>query len=165
MGGCGIDVFINQKKIVMEIRLTVKRDAVLDEVQRTTLYTGGKMTGDAGALERIGTVDDDRTELLRFFDECRAEVAQAFIRLLSDERMEGETYVLYLNVSVAFDKALLPGMELGLFSYFVQRIASKWYVYANKGEAGDYAAMGKSLLNEIKEKAFYKKQPQRPRYD
>ena len=149
----------------MEIRLTVNREAVLDEVQRTTLYTGGKMTGDEGALARIGTVDDDRGELLRFWDECRAEVAQAFIRLLADERMEGEAYVLDLNVSVAFDRALLPGMELGLFSYFVQSIAAKWYVYANKGEAGDFAAMGKRQLDEIKEKAFYKKQPQRPRYD
>ena len=80
-------------------------------------------------------------------------------------RSDGDTYELVLNVSVSFDMALLPGMELGLFSYFVQNIASKWYVYSNKKEAGGYASVASSILDEIKEKAFFKKKPTRPTYD
>ena len=47
------------------------------EVAQTTSYTGAKMDDDANAYERITTVDEDKSELQRFWDESRAEVAQA----------------------------------------------------------------------------------------
>lgn len=135
------------------------------EVAQTTSYAGAKMDNDANAYERISTVDEDQSALQRFWDEGRAEVAQTFIRLLSSEGMEGDTYSLVLNVSASFDSALLPSMQLGLFSYFVQTIAAKWYVWSNKPDAGEYASVGKELLDEVKQKAFYKKKPVRPTYN
>ena len=149
----------------MEVRLTISQSAVYEEVAQTTSYTGAKMAGDGGALERISTVDEDQPELKRFWDESRAEVAQTFIRLLGSEYMDGDEYNLVLNVSASFDAALLPGMELGLFSYFVQSITAKWYVYVNKPEAGEFADRGGAILEDVKEKAFFKKKPVRPTYD
>lgn len=149
----------------MEITLKVDQQEVLQEVARTTSYTGAKMDDDANAYERITTVDEDQSELQRFWDESRAEVAQTFIRMLVSESMDADTYSLKLNVSASFDEALLPSMQLGLFSYFVQSIAAKWYVFTNKKEAGEYANVGKGLLDEVREKAFYKKKPTRPTYD
>ncbi len=149
----------------MEITLTVNQQAVLKEVAQTTSYTGAKMDDDANAYERISTVDEDKGELQRFWDESRAEVAQTFIRMLVSEGMQGGEYNLTLNVSVSFDTALLPSMQLGLFSYFVQSIAAKWYAYTNKKESGEAANVGKGILDEVREKAFYKKKPVRPTYD
>lgn len=149
----------------MNITLSISRQEVMKEVAQTTGYTGMKMEGDENAMNRIPTVDEDYPELKRFWDESRAEVAQTMIRLLDWEGMEEETYCLSLNVSVAFDESLLPGMQLGLFSYFVQNIAAKWYVFTNKGEAANFAAVAKMLLEEIKEKAFFKKKPVRPTYN
>lgn len=160
-------VRIDIKYKYMEITLSLSQKAVLNEVAQTTGYTGNKMTSDPEAYERISTVDEDETELKRFWNESRAELAKEFIRILCSEGMaaDGDTYEIKLNVSVSFDTALLPSMQLGLFSYFVQRITSKWYVFTNKGEAADYATIGTAILNEIKEKAFYKKKPSRPTYD
>ncbi|MBR1726777.1 MAG: hypothetical protein IJ724_09060 [Muribaculaceae bacterium] len=149
----------------MEITLTIKQSEVFSEVAQTTSYTGAKMDDDANAYERISTVDEDQPELNRFWDESRAEVAQTFIRMLSSEGMDGDNYNLVLNVSVSFDTALLPGMQLGLFSYFVQSITAKWYVFTNKKEAGDFADRGSAILEEVKEKAFFKKKPVRPTYN
>lgn len=149
----------------MEITLQINKPAVLREVAQTTAYTGAKMDDDAKALERIGVVDEDNAELQRFWDESRAEVSQAFIRMLASEGMSGDNYELKLNVSVSFDNSLLPSMELGLFSYFVQSITAKWYVFTNKKESGAFADRGSALLQEVKEKAFYKKMPTRPTYD
>lgn len=149
----------------MEITLTVNQQDVLKEVAQTTSYTGAKMDDDANAYERISTVDEDQSELQRFWDESRAEVAQTFIRMLASEGMESGEYKLKLNVSASFDTALLPSMQLGLFSYFVQSIAAKWYVFTNKKEAGEAANVGKGILDEVREKAFYKKKPVRPTYD
>lgn len=151
----------------MEIKLSLRQSDVFEEVSQTTSYAGAKMDDDPKAFDRIRTTESNHAELKRFWDESRAEVAQTFIRLLKSEGMssDGDTYELVLNVSVSFDMALLPGMELGLFSYFVQNIASKWYVYSNKKEAGGYASVASSILDEIKEKAFFKKKPTRPTYD
>lgn len=149
----------------MEITLTISKPDVLKEVAQTTSYTGAKKVGDDGALDRIATVDEDQPELQRFWDESRAEVAQTFIRLLANEGMSGDNYQLKLNVSVSFDMSLLPSMQLGLFSYFVQNITSKWYVFTNKEEAGAFADRGSALLQEVKEKAFFKKMPTRPTYN
>lgn len=149
----------------MEITLTINKSDVLKEVAQTTSYTGSKKVGDDGALDRIATVDEDQVELQRFWDESRAEVAQSFIRLLASEGMNGDDYEVKLNVSVSFDMSLLPSMQLGLFSYFVQNITGKWYVFTNKDEAGAFADRGSALLQEVKEKAFYKKMPTRPTYN
>lgn len=149
----------------MDITISISQSEVFKEVAQTTSYTGAKMDDDANAYERITTVDDDQSELKRFWDESRAEVAQIFIRMLTSEGMDGDVYNLILNVSCAFDNALLPGMQLGLFSYFVQSITAKWYVFTNKKEAGSFADRGATILNEIKEKAFFKKKPTRPTYD
>lgn len=149
----------------MEITLTIKQSDVFNEVAQTTSYTGAKMDGDENAFKRISTVDEDQPELQRFWNESRAEVAQAFISLLSSEGMSGDNYSLVLNVSGLFDTALLPSMQLGLFSFFVQNITAKWYVFTNKNEAGDFANRGSALLDEVREKAFFKKKPTRPSYD
>lgn len=137
----------------------------MEEVATTTNYTGAKMEDDERAYDRISVVDEDNSELQRFWNESRAEVAKAFIRLLASEEMNGENYELKLYVSVSFDESLLPSMELGLFSYFVQSITAKWYVYTNKKEAEAFDERGSRLLQEVKEKAYYKKMPTRPTYD
>ena len=78
----------------MEITLSISQTEVFQEVARTTSYTATKMNDDAKAYERITTVDEDRSELQRFWDESRAEVAQTFIRMLSSEGMDGDTFRL-----------------------------------------------------------------------
>jgi len=74
-------------------------------------------------------------------------------------------YELRLDVSKSFDEALLPSMRLSLRSFFVHNIVAKWYIYTNKGEAGDYADKATTLLDDIHRKAVYKKKPTRPTYD
>lgn len=145
----------------------------MKEVAVTTAYTGGKMDGDDNALNRISTVDEDESHLERFWEECRADLCQELIGLVTYEGMVRDTgesastdhYELRLDVSRSFDEALLPSMKLSLFSYFVHGIAAKWYIYTNKDEAGGYADKAATLLDDIHRKAVYKKRPKRPTYD
>lgn len=162
----------------MEITLTISKEDVMKEVANTTAYTGAKMDTDATALDRISTIDEDESQLDRFWEECRADLCQELIGLVTFEGMTlqsiqqqeatvlpKEVYQVKLDVSRAFDSALLPSMKLSLFSYFVHGIAAKWYIYTNKGEAGDYADKASTLLDDIHRKALYKKKPTRPTYD
>ena len=79
--------------------------------------------------------------------------------------LQRQHYELRLDVSKSFDMALLPSMKLSLRSFFVHNIVAKWYIYTNKGEAGDYADKATTLLDDIHRKAVYKKKPTRPTYD
>lgn len=159
----------------MNITLTINRKGVLDKVAETTEYTGSKMGGDAEVYDRIRTVDENENELLRFFGECRAEVAQELKRLLiwegmaddssdplPDQQPDPNEYKLELQVSSAFSNALMPGMILGLFDYFVLSIVGKWYIYTNKSEASAYIDRGKLMLDGVRQKAYYKGAPIRP---
>lgn len=151
----------------MERTLTISKRDVMDEVKQRTSYSGIKM-GDQNALDRIGTIDEDEIELDRFWEECRSDVAQAFIRLLKSEGMnsnDADKYNVSLNVSESFDDALLPSMELGLFNFFVQSIVTRWFMFTNKQEVESNAKIGMSILDDVRQKAFYKKLPSRPVYN
>lgn len=138
----------------------------MQEVAVTTAYTGGKMIdNDEHAPERISTVDEDESHLERFWEESRADISQELIGLVTFEGMTGTDYTLRLDVSKSFEEALLPSMRLALRSFFVHNIVAKWYIYTNKGEAGDYADKATTLLDDIHRKAVYKKKPTRPTYD
>lgn len=138
----------------------------MQEVAVTTAYTGGKMDNDEKALQRISTVDEDEKHLERLWEESRTDICQELIGLVAFEGMaSGDEYELCLEVSKSFEDALLPSMELSLRSFFVHNIVAKWYVYTNKGEAGDYADKAATLLEDIHRKAVYKKKPTRPTYE
>lgn len=140
--------------------MSISLSAVLEEVAQTTGYTGSKMDADANAYERIATVDEDHSELMRFWNESRSEVAKAFIRMLVSEGMsDSDTYRLSLRVPSSFDTSLLPSMRVGLFSYFVQSITARWFGYTNKGESDINVARSLTLLDELRRKAFYKRVP------
>lgn len=154
----------------MEITLSISKEDVMQEIAVTTAYTGGKMDNDEKALHRISTVDEDENHLERFWEESRADLCQELIGLVTYEGMMNdnitpEQYELRLDVSKSFDEALLPSMRLSLRSFFVHNIVAKWYIYTNKGEAGDYADKATTLLDDIHRKAVYKKKPRRPTYD
>lgn len=147
------------------ITLSINKEDVMHDIAVTTSYTGAKMDNDEKALHRISTVDEDETHLERFWEESRADLCQELIGLVLDEGMTGPQYEMRLEVSGAFDRALLPSMMLSLRSFFVHNIVAKWYVYTNKAEAGEYADKAVTLLDDIHRKALYKKRPTRPTYN
>lgn len=150
----------------MEITLTVSQPDIYKEVAQATSYTGQKMDDDPKAYDRIFTTDQDKKELSRFWDESRAAVSQSLVRLVQSESISDTgMYTIALDVSAAFDTALQPSMQLSLFSYFVQAITARWYVYTNKQEAKEYDERAKGLLEDVRRKAFYKRKPTRPTYN
>ena len=138
---------------------------VLNEVAKTTAYSGAKMTGEEGAYERIFTTKSDREMLERFWTECQVSVCETLKKFLQQEETTDDGWNLELGLSESFDDTLIKSIKKELFSFFVTGIVAKWYVFTNKKEAGDFATVGKSILDDVKEKAFFKKKPTRPTYD
>ena len=148
----------------MEITLKINKEAVYEEVAKTTSYTGAKME-DGDAYERIFTTDEDVEMLERFWNECKNMVCNSLKKVLVSEVEADGEYSLTLGLSTAFDASLTDSMQRSLFSFFVMNITAKWYTFANKSEATGYATEAATYIEDIMRKAFHKKKPTRPTYD
>lgn len=148
----------------MEITLKVNKEAVYDEVAKTTEYTGAKMD-DEHAYEVISTTDEDKAMLERFWNECKNMICNSLKKVLVSEVEADGEYSLALGLSTAFDESLTESMQRSLFSFFVMNITAKWYTFANKSEATGYATEAATYIEDIMRKAFFKKKPTRPTYD
>ena len=148
----------------MEITLKVNKEAVYDEVAKTTEYTGAKMT-DEQAYDLIATTEEDQAMLERFWNECKNMICNSLKKILVSEIEEDAEYKMTLGLSAAFDESLTESMQRSLFSFFVINITSKWYTFTNKKEVTAYATEAASCVDDIMRKAFFKKRPQRPTYE
>lgn len=150
--------------IELEHTLVIKKSDILNEVARTTSYTGANLVSDKdpNAYERIFTTDEDREALERFWRESKSSVCEALRRVLVSEDERNDIYTITVSLSSAFSEALFGGMQDSLRSYFVANIVAKWYVYTNKEEAAAYSTEAAGHLEDARSKALYKKQPERP---
>lgn len=137
---------------------------VLNEVAKTTAYSGAKMTGEEGAYERIFTTKSDREMLERFWTECQVSVCETLKKFLQQEETTDEGWNLKLGLSESFDDTLTKSIKKELFSFFVTGIVAKWYVFTNKKETGEYEGSASHLLVGIHKKVLFKKKPTRPTY-
>lgn len=147
-----------------EIVLSIDKEAVYEEVARTTSYAGAKMA-DEGAYDRIFTTDEDKLQLDRFWGECRSTVCNRLKRVLVSEGEANGSFFLFLCMSDSFDEVFAGSMQDSLFSFFVMGITAKWYVFTNKEEVGGYASEAATYLEDMMRKAFFKRKPVRPTYD
>lgn len=146
-----------------EIRIFIDKEGVYEEVAQTTSYTGAKMMdGDERAYERIFTTQEDRSQLERFWDESCTAVCEKLKEFILEEKRTAEGFIINLGLSSAFEPALETAMKKEMFSFFVTGIVGKWYVFTNKGEAGEYVGGAAEMLEGIKRKACHRRKPKRP---
>lgn len=106
------------------VDITVNKGDVLNEVAKTTAYSGAKMTGEEGAYERIFTTKSDREMLERFWTECQVSVCETLKKFLQQEETTDEGWNLKLGLSESFDDTLIKSIKKELFSFFVTGIVA-----------------------------------------
>lgn len=154
-----------------EVKFIVNKADVYDEVAKTTSYAGAKMPGDdKSAYDRIFTTDEDRTMLERFWAEACNAATDLFKPFLLDVTsytgsaatdITQRHYEVTLELSGSFDTSLNGSIGSSLFSFFTDLIVSKWFKFANKGEAEGYAAEAAAMLEDVRSKLYYRKKPRR----
>lgn len=150
---------------MQSITLTVYKSKVMDEVTKTSAYTGSKMVGDESAYDRIFATDGDEELLERFWAESQVAVCETFKKYLQGySASEDDPFIMELGLSSSFDQTLISSMEQELFSFFVMNITAKWFAFTNKTEAADYGTAAAELLVGVHKKAVFKKRPTRPTY-
>ena len=152
-----------------DVTFTVNKASVYTEVAKTTSYSGFKAAADGSLYEQIFTTDEDRLLLERFWNEAANAATELFKPFLSSVSSAAQShgvnlaanYTAKLSLSPSYDTTLNDSVQSSLFSYFVDFIVSRWYKFANKGEAEDFGAQALAMLEDVKSKIYHKKKPAR----
>lgn len=145
------------------VSISIGKADVLDEVAKTSAYIGSKKVEQKeGAYDRIFVTTEDRQMLERFYSEGRnalTNLLKRFIVGASNDSSDG--YSVVLTMSSRFDEAITDSMKGSMTSFLVNYIIGKWCEIANKDDAKTYADTAAALLEDVKEKVFYKVKPSR----
>lgn len=141
----------------------------MEEVARTTGYTGHKREDDANAYERISTTDADKEALERFWSQGVGAIAEAFKSRLATApavaKVSGEdTLTIKLELPSNFDTRLTQSMQSELWNYLAIYIAGQWFKYSNRPDTQDYINSASAILEGVRRMAFTKIRPTRPTY-
>lgn len=149
----------------MRVTITSDRTAIFDQVARTTGCAGAKLLDrDGHAYERMSSTGADEVLMGRLWQESRDCLCNALRRLIEAEGMEGETYRLDLNLSAAFEEALLPSLAGDVEAYFVNAVMARWLAVADKDRTSDFSAAASQILAGLQRKVLCKRPPHRPIY-
>ena len=143
--------------------LTVGREDVYYEVEKTTEYTGAKMMhADEGAHDRLSVTEADRELLSRFFDEAAGVATNEFKRFVDEVTLDESGYEARLSMSDSFDEHLSDSIRTSLRNFFVAAVIAKWCKIVGSDAGAAYTADATAAMLDVRSKIFNRKRPQKP---
>ena len=142
--------------------LTVGREDVYSEVEKTTEYTGAKMMhADEGAHDRLSVTEADRGLLSRFFDEAAGVATDECKRFVDEVTLDEAGYEARLSMSDSYDEHLSDSIRTSLRNFFVAAVISKWCKIVGSDAGAAYSADASAAMLDVRSKIFNRKRPQK----
>ena len=143
--------------------LTVSREDVYSEVEKTTEYTGAKMMhADEGAHDRLAVTEADRELLSRFFDEAAGVATDECKRFVDEVTLDEAGYEARLLMSDSYDEHLSDSIRTSLRNFFVAAVIAKWCKIVSSDAGAAYSADATAAMLDVRSKIFNRKRPQKP---
>ena len=143
--------------------LTVGREDVYSEVEKTTEYTGAKMMhADEGAHDRLSVTEADRELLSRFFDEAAGVATNECKRFVDEVTLDEVGYEARLSMSDSYDEHLSDSIRTSLRNFFVAAVIAKWCKIVGSDAGAAYTADATAAMLDVRSKIFNRKRPQKP---
>ena len=143
--------------------LTVSREDVYSEVEKTTEYTGAKMMhADEGAHDRLSVTEADRELLSRFFDEAAGVATDECKRFVDEVTLDEAGYEVRLSMSDSYDEHLSDSIRTSLRNFFVAAVIAKWCKIVGSDAGAAYTADATAAMLDVRSKIFNRKRPQKP---
>ena len=143
--------------------LTVGREDVYSEVEKTTEYTGAKMMhANEGAHDRLSVTEADRELLSRFFDEAAGVVTDECKRFVDEVTLDEAGYEARLSMSDSYDEHLSDSIRTSLRNFFVAAVIAKWCKIVGSDAGAAYSADATAAMLDVRSKIFNRKRPQKP---
>lgn len=148
-----------------DIRISINKDEVYEEVAKTTAYIGGKNLDANGKslYDQVFVTDADREMLEGYWNAAIGDVSVALDSVLAYQNSysgeEEETFGL--RVSNLFNESLVKTLETTAFSYVVNKVVAEWCLVVSKDKAEDYLSKANALLVKMDAILYMRKRPTR----
>ena len=145
-----------------DIRISINKDEVYEEVAKTTAYIGGKNLDANGKslYDQVFVTDADREMLEGYWNAAIGDVSVALYSVLAFENSDEEE-TFGLRVSNLFKESLVKTLETTAFSYVVNKIVAEWCLVVSKDKAEDYLSKANALLVKMDAILYIRKRPTR----
>ena len=145
-----------------DIRISINKDEVYEEVAKTTAYIGGKNLDANGKslYDQVFVTDADREMLEGYWNASIGDVSVALYSVLAFENSDEEE-TFGLRVSNLFKESLVKTLETTAFSYVVNKIVAEWCLVVSKDKAEDYLSKANALLVKMDAILYMRKRPTR----
>lgn len=147
-----------------DIRISINKDEVYEEVAKTTAYIGGKSLDANGKslYDQMFVTDADRDMLEGYWNAAINDVSVALDSVLAFENSDsGEEETFGLRVSNLFNESLVKTLETTAFSYVVNKVVAEWCLVVSKDKAEDYLSKANALLVKMDAILYMRKRPTR----
>lgn len=146
----------------------ISRQAVLDEIKKTTAYTDA-MHAALPEIPRVSIVDEDGEMLERYWRNACVQLTTACKKYLSSVQIpaadglpdpEG-TFSLTLSTPPSWDAQLSGAVSSHAFSYVVNSMLAQWYAQIGYKDAEVQANIAEGILQSLKNILTVRKPPQK----
>ena len=166
-----------------DLKLSILKSAVLDEVFKQTAYVGAKITQSDGtnAYDKIYATADDAAMMERFWKEAIAFTTgnlKLYLKscqttttnnVTSEIETSPASAVGSLTLSIVlsmpegrYNASQNNSIVVSLYSYFVNYMTARWMAITNKPEAEYYEKYAQTSMEDVMRKVFSKTRPTRP---
>ena len=147
-----------------DIRISINKDEVYEEVAKTTAYIGGKNLDANGKslYDQVFVTDADREMLEGYWNASIGDVSVALDSVLAYQNSySGEEETFGLRVSNLFNESLVKTLETTAFRYVVNKVVAEWCLVVSKDKAEDYLSKANALLVKMDAILYIRKRPTR----
>lgn len=147
-----------------DIRISINRDKVYEEVAKTTAYIGGKTLDASGKslYDQVFVTAADREMLEGFWNDAIGDVSAALGSVLVTEKSDSDEEEIFgLRVSTLFKGSLAKTLEATAISYVVNKIVAEWCLVVSKDNAEDYLSKANALLDKMDALLYMRRRPTR----
>lgn len=145
-----------------KIEISTSKASTYEEVIKTTAYLGakGKMEDGKTAYDQMFVKEADKTMLERFYDEAEATLHNLLNRFVTSTVTvdDATTWTLEVPSNTKFSTV---SIQSSVDSFMVNCIIGKWCEITANEKVKEYADNASAMLQEIKEKVFFKGAPTR----
>lgn len=142
-----------------ELRITIARDNVFEEVRKTTAFDGAKRENGDGTYDRVMATEDDRQIMARAFDEATQAAESAFADIAYDVETNDEQWGVTLRLPNSFNEKATQSINSDVFSFFCESLLEKWYASTLPDASSRHAQLALGYLTDASKKIWFRSAP------
>lgn len=148
---------------MLSFDIIILKSDVLREVEKTTLYTGGKTetANQTVFQDRVATTDKDADLLQRYWRDACAHLVDTLRAFITAVEFGQESLKLTLEAGSSYDTTLTPAVENGILYHLSATITARWFAITFPDRAAEWRREALNKFECILANLYHHRKPVR----